>query len=768
MKAKAHSHTHRLLKIFIPIIAIIVIGLVAGYFLLTSFLTGPRIQNLAQKMATETLQRPVEIGRVGLRIRFGIGITIDDLSIPNIEGFKPGPMLQIKRTILNLQLLPLLTRRVVIRRIELQKLQANVEQNAKKELNFAGLMPKQTKGTGWVVSLSKITIRDSEVRYRDALTNTEYTVEDIDQNIDFRHSIISVSGRLTAQTPQMEKIPQLELRISNKFHYDTLGKYLDVKDISISTKPVQLRIFGSVKDGSNLDLKGSLDIKELSRLTSIIPSSAQPGAMDGAIKGNFKVSGTTEKPVIAGKFELSDIKIVPKGMERGVENVSGNISFDHESIEDISIQGNIGATHFSITGAISGILTKKPALEIGADIKGDLKDFQGMTKDMKSIIMNGALVSSVKVRGTADKPNFAGDIRIANATIDGIGLGKPLSNFNFSGRLTEDDLRLTGCKGEIGHSDFSLTGEIMNFKKPVIRIDNRSRYIDLDELMPKKEKSTAKGSQPALINLSGTLVIDRLTGMDMEFKSINTSFKYENGIIDIRNCRAQSFDGDVYLDFYYNTNSPEPYQLSSRLQSVSAQKILQRFLKLDRVQGKLTGTGDFKGKGLDQKSVVSNLDGKGNLKFSNGTFSNFPLLVKLLGWLGMKDYKNVQFNNMQGGFTISNGQARIEDWTLSSQAGDFLTNGSIGLDGKLNLQVAATLSKSNSAMVKKYHGDWLLYADKNGQAVVDVIVTGKHDAPAFRLDNNKIKQRLSGKVKDEFEQKKKEFEKQVKDWLKWK
>jgi hypothetical protein len=372
------------------------------------------------------------------------------------------------------------------------------------------------------------------------------------------------------------------------------------------------------------------------------------------------------------------------------------------------------------------------------------------------------------VRGTTDKPLFTGDIKIANAMIDGIGLGRPISNMNFNGRLAQDALRITSCKGEIGKSDFSFTGEILNFKKPVIRIDDRSRNIDLDELMPQKGQGTTKQSQPVLLSLNGTLLIDRLTGMDMEFKNINTSFKYENGIIDIKNCRAQSFDGDVYLDFYYNTNSPEPYQLSSRLQSVSAQKILQRFLHFDRVQGKLSGTGDFHGRGLDQKSVVSNLEATGNLKFNNGTFSNFPLLVKLLGWLGMKDYRNVQFNNMQGGFTIKNGQARIEDWTLSSQAGDFLTNGSIELDGKLNLQVAATLSKSNSAIVKKYHGDWLLYVDKNGQAVIDMIVTGKPDAPAFRLDNNKIKQRLTGKIKDEFEQKKKEFEKQIKDWLKWK
>lgn len=455
-------------------------------------------------------------------------------------------------------------------------------------------------------------------------------------------------------------------------------------------------------------------------------------------------------------------------MERGIEKINGKLSFNHESIDDISIEGNIGATRFSIAGAVSDILTKKPTLQISADLEGNLKDFQGLTEETKSIIMNGAISSSIKVRGTADKPNFSGDIKIANATIDGIGLGKPISKMNLNARVTEDNLRITSCKGEIGRSDFSLTGEILNFKKPVIHIDNHSRNIDLDELLPQKGKGTTKQNQPVLLNLSGKLVIGRLSGMDMEFKNINTGFTYENGIIDIRGCRAQSFDGDVYLDFYYNADNPEPYQLSTRLQSVSAQKILQRFLRFNRVQGKLSGQADFRGRGLDQKSVVSNLDATGNLSFNDGTFSNFPLLTKLLAWLGLKDYMNVQFSSMQGAFTIANGQASIKDWTLSSRAGDFLNEGTIGLDGRLNLQVSATLSKSNTAIVKKYHGDWLLYVDKDGRAVVDIIATGKPDTPVFRLDSNKIKQRLSGKVKDEFKQKKQELEKKIKDWLKWK
>ena len=768
MKITKRPVIRTVLKIFVPIFAFIVILFVAGYFLLTSFLTPTRLQAMAQKMATQALQRPVDIGRVGLSIGFRIGINIKDISIPNTEGFRPGPMVKIGKTTLHLQLLPLLTRMVVISSIELYKAQANIELNKDKELNFGGLVPKEAQGTGWRISLSNIRIRDSKINYWNAIDRTEYTVKDISQQIKIRRNRIAISGNLTASIPEAENIPKLDMKINNAIEYDTLSKDINIKNISVSTRPARLKVSGVLEKSTNLDLDANVDLSDLSKLSSLLPKNAQPEDMAGAIKGDFQIKGTTNKPTINGKFRLNDIKIVPKGMKRGIENVTGTLSFDREAIEDIDIKGNIGGTQFSISGTVSDILTKKPLLRISAEVKGDLKDFQGLTDDAKSINMKGVLSSNIQVRGSGDKPLLAGDLRITNATIDGIGLGKPVSNMNLDARLTEDDIRITSCKGEIGRSDFSFTGEIRNFKKPNIHIDNRSRNIDLDEIMPQTKQGAAKESNTVPVSISGSLVINRLTGMDMEFRDINTDFKYENGVIDIRNCRAKSFDGDVYLNFYYNANSPEPYQLSTRMQSVSAQKILKRFLKFERVQGSLSGTADFNGRGLDQKSVVSNLDARGNLRFKNGTFNNFPLLVKLLDWLGMKDYSNVQYDDMQGVFTIKNGQARVDDWTLSSRAGDFLTNGSIGLDGKLNLQIAATLSRSNSAVVKRYHGDWLFYIDNTGQAVIDIIVTGKQDAPAFRLDNNKIKQRLAGKVKDEFKQKKQEFEQKIRDWLKWK
>ncbi len=756
---------NRLLKILLATAIIIIILLLAGYFALKSFFTPKYMQAIAQKIASEVVQRPVEIGKVGLKIGLGIGITIDDISIPNTKGYSPGSMMEIGQTTLNIRLLPLLRRQVAISSINLDRMTINLERNRNKELNFTGLMPREAEGTGWGFALSELNIYDSELRYHDAITRSEYVVRDINQKVRFYRNKIVVSGKLNAVVPESRELPELQLELRNDLDYDTLTKNVEVRNITIRGKPMQLSITGIVKESKMLDLEGELRIDDMSRLKDLIPKDIRPEELRGAVEADFALAGTTKDPRIDGHCEIKEVEVIAKGMTRAIEKINGTFAFDLSSIRDIVLKGRIGTTEFSIEGRVSG-LGKKPRLDISAAIDGNLKDFQGLTNDLKDIELSGTVASNITLKGKIDDLRYLGGIKINGARIGGIGLEKPISDLNLNGTFKEDALRIGSCKGKIGRSDFSLSGQISNFKRPVVQINNRSNYIDLDELLPKTRGQAPKG-KALPITLKGMLNIKRLIGMDMEFKNINTKFEYKEGIVDVRNCQAEAFDGQVYLDFYYNANSPEPYRINTRMRSVSAQKILQRFLRFDRLKGDLSGQGDFQGKSLDQRSVKSNLNATGNLMVYEGEFNNFAFLTKLLGWLGLKDHKNVPFNNLRCSFKIANGRADVQDWIFSARVGDFLTSGTIGLNGNVDLRVAATLSKQHSRTVKKYHGDWIFFEDKQGRTVVDIIVSGRLNSPTFRLDKNRIRERIGGILKDEFEQKKKEFEEQLKDLLKW-
>jgi len=755
---------NRLLKIAVIILGVLLIICVIGYFAIKAYLTPETIRTIAKRVASEAVQHPVEIGRVGLKIGFKIGITIDDVILPQAKGFSQDPMVQVDRIALNLRLLPLLRRQIEIGSVDLSGMKINLERNREGVLNIVPVIPIETKGSAWALSLSSISILDGNLHYYDAKSKTELRVEDMRQDISFRGNMIITGGTNTLHILKSKDLPEMEIQINNSIEYDTSKKNIHIKKLSALYQPIHLEVSGTVAKMETLDLTANLKVDDVSKLQPLIPSASRPDILTGALKTKLSISGTAKEPDVDGECEVKNVTFVPKDLRRGVEKITGSLLFDKNAIKDIALKGNIGNAKLIIDGSVQNL--KDPMLNLTAQMDGDLRDLESITDDMRDIRMNGPLIAKLTVKGKLKNVSYSGEYNVRDASIDGVGLATPITRLEIKGTIKKDEVKIDRCSGQIGRSDFSLSGNMANFKKPVVQIANRSNIIDLDELIPKPEKEKKQEGKPMPLTLRGDVHINTLTGMDMVFKNVNTHFVYENGVIDLKDCVADAFDGKVKFDFYYNANRPEPYRISTRMTSVSAKQVLKRFLKFENLEGRLTGMSNFRGNGLTQKDVISNLSASGNLKVQNGIFKNFEFLTALLAWLGMKDYKNVELDDLALYFSIDNGKANIKDWALSSHVGDFLTNGTVGLDGRLNLDITTTLSKQYSDIVKKYHGDWLFPIDEKGRATIDITASGKLNSPQFRLDRDKINSRLKGKLKDEFEEKKKEWENKLKNLFK--
>ena len=575
-----------------------------------------------------------------------------------------------------------------------------IERNNKGRLNIPTIPSKKGKGTGWSLSLCSINISKGDVKYVDAKSETEIQIKDIKQNIQFKGSKIYFSGENTIYTLKGKNMPEMVIQIKNNVEYDTLKKNLYVKKLTALYEPIYLEVSGSIEKMETINLNADLKIDDMSKLKSLILTGSRPNRLSGSLKTDFSVLGTLKKPKLDGTCELKNIAIIPKGMIRGFEKIRGNLSFDQKSIRNIIIKGEIGKAKLDVSGAITNL--QDPILNIIAKIDGNLKDIESITNEMKDIKMKGPVFVCMTVKGKMKNPSFFGEYNVRNAYINGIGLAKPITNFNIKGTIHGDAARIDKCSGNIGRSDFSFNGHISNFKQPVIQINNKSKTIDLDELIPKSEGHKKEKAKPVPIMIQGKTRINTLTGLDMVFK------------------------------------------------------------------GRLTGVSNFDGRGLSQKEVISNLTASGNLTVKNGAFKNFEFITKLLSWLGMKNYKTIKVNDLAVYFTIDKGKVNVKDWALSSSVGNFLLNGTIGLTGNLKLDITTTLTKKYSNIVKNYHGEWIFPIDKKGRATIDIIVSGKLTNPKFSLDKNKIKKRIKGTIKNEFEKKKKGWEKKLKELLKGK
>ncbi|MBN2621162.1 AsmA family protein [candidate division WOR-3 bacterium] len=754
------------LKILLIVISILLIIIIAGYIAIRSYLNPARIRAIAEKVAAEALQRPVQIGTVGLRFGLKVGITVNDVSIANTKGFSSEPVVEIERATMNLKLLPLLQRKIIISGLDFNGLAVNIERDRAGTYNFAALIPKEQKGSDWALSLSQISIRDGIVNYKDAQDNAEIRIRGLAQDITFRGHRIHIKGRSMIDILKHGVLPQTTAKLENAVSYDTLKQILHIDKTILEHDAMNMKVSGSIDKMDLVSLNAELKISDLDKIKSFIPVQSRPAELTGALKADGSILGSVKDPKIDGRCELHHVKIVPAGMLRGLENIDGSLSFDKDAIRNIIMQGEIGNASLNISGSITGL--NAPVLGVTVKIDGDLHDFEVLIPEMEDVKMKGPLNADVRVSGPVNDPAFAGSYKITNAQIDGIGTSKPVTDFNMNGTLAQDNVIIEACSGHIGRSDFSFHGSISRFNDPLVEVTNQSNIIDLDELMPPEPASQQNEGVP--ITIQGNITINTLSGLDMVYKNVRGYFSIGKGLVDLSKCSADAFDGHVNLDMHYNANSPEPYQISSRMTSVSAQKLFKRFLKVESIEGTVSGIGNFSGKGLNAKEVIANMSASGNVSLSKGAFNNFEVLTQLLAWLGMQDQKNVPIQDLSASYSIQNGKVGVNDWALSASYGDFLWNGSLGLNGSLNLILTTTLAKKYSDIVKQHHGDWIFFIDKQGRAVIDLKVTGTFTSPKFSLDKDKIKKRIQGKVKDEFDKKKKDVEKKIdeqkKEWEK--
>lgn len=755
---------NKTIKILIGIIALLIVLIIAGFIAIRAYLTPSTVRMIAEKVASEAIKRPVQIGKVSLYFGFRIGIAVEDVSIKNTKEFGATPMVQVEKTTLHLKLLPLIRRQIVISSIDLKGLSVNLQKNKTGDLNIATFLPKEQKGSGWAFSLSSIKITDGELHFEDKKDGVELRLKDIKHTFSMKKAAIHATGKQTVYLLKHNTLPEMVVKIQNDIVYDGKNQRIELKKFEADYEPLLLVAKGSVEKMERLDIKATIKVADASKLRALIPINARPADLTGTITTECTILGTVKAPKVDGKCELKNVTLVPKGMHRGLEKINGTFSFDNNNVRNILLNSRVGNAKVSITGSVSNL--KQPSLNLSAKVDGDLKDFEMLTTDMQGIIMRGPVSIAIDIKGSTKNPTYGGEYAIRSGTIEGIGLDKPVSNFNTTGTFKHSGATITKCNGTIGQSDFSFSGTLSGFTEPVVTVKNASKTIDLDELMPKTKKPKGEKSSGVPLTIKGTTTVVALTGLDMVYRNVSAEFSYVNGIIDVKNCRADAFNGKVDIDFYYNPSNPEPYRIRTRMNSVSAKQLLKRFLKLESIEGSLTGVSSFQGKGFDVRQIIANLSASGNLKVINGHFRNYPFLAGLFSWLGIKDNKDIPFKDFNVYFNIDNGSTKVNDWALSSSVGDLLTNGTINLSGKVNLDITATLSKKYSDIVKKFHGDWIFPIDNKGRAIIDIKVSGSLTSPKFSLNKEKIKKRIQGKVKDEFEKKKKEWEKKLKDLLK--
>ena len=290
--------------------------------------------------------------------------------------------------------------------------------------------------------------------------------------------------------------------------------------------------------------------------------------------------------------------------------------------------------------------------------------------------------------------------------------------------------------------------------------------------------ATSKSSQmsgkaafplPAM-DIDASATIGTLTLEKFEFTNIKGAMRVSKGVVTMQNLSLNAFGGSVVSNGSVDLNKPDRplFDLSLNLNGVDAATLLSHFTSFgQKLSGSLTTSTKLKGALNDTLGLVpETVEGDGKVAVKNGSLKGFKVNQSLASLVKLPDLETIQFKDWGNDFTVQKGRLTIKDLTITASTGQYVVNGSQGLDGSLDYHMALYLPPSAAPKlnIPGFAGEAVnLFKDQSGRLKLDFNIGGTTDNPKVQLDTDPAKNRAVDMAKQKLDDEKKKAVDQLKN-----
>jgi uncharacterized protein involved in outer membrane biogenesis len=284
-------------------------------------------------------------------------------------------------------------------------------------------------------------------------------------------------------------------------------------------------------------------------------------------------------------------------------------------------------------------------------------------------------------------------------------------------------------------------------------------------------KATGKAAFPLpAMDIDASATIGTLTLEKFEFTNIKGAMRVSKGVVTMQNLALNAFGGTVVSSGSVDLNKPDRplFDLSLNLNGVEAAALLSHFTSFgQKLSGALTTSTKLKGALNDTLGLVpETVEGDGKVAVKNGSLKGFKVNQTLASSLKLPDLETIQFKDWGNDFTVRKGRLTIKDLTITASTGQYVVNGSQGLDGSLDYHMALYLppSAASKLNIPGFAGEAVnLFKDQSGRLKLDFNIGGTTDNPKVQLDTDPAKNRAVDLAKQKLEDEAKKAGDQLKN-----
>ncbi|MEJ6016539.1 AsmA family protein [Aeromonas caviae] len=470
------------------------------------------------------------------------------------------------------------------------------------------------------------------------------------------------------------------------------------------------------------------------------------------------------------------------------KGAQGDLAFDLKGSAQLKLASDASRSELkdvALAGSLSEPTQRLDAFSLKAD-RLALGEWSSL-----SLSLSGA-------QGAADKPTLAGTLEgtlkarldenrqllelsdaVLAAKLSGDALPHPQMQLKLAGfaraELDKQSVALSNLVLGVDDALLSGSGAVRLGAVPKVDFDLKGDKLDLDSWLGQLARtasaaatsgaaapagaqaqtaaqalSTAEPDLTALksVDLAGRLQLGSLRLKGLDLSAVDLQLALAGGQLTLKQFSAGVAGGKVTASGVLDARQqPARYQVHKRVQGVDVRPLLQTLAQTDLLEGKGDLEVQVQGSGLSEQALRSRMQGKVNLKLSDGALHGINLAEMIRearatltgkGADQVKEVRKTDFSALTASFQIANGIARSDDIQLFAPALRVKGQGQTAL-------VPETLDfLFLTSVVESSKGQGGKTVDELKDITIPVRIGGHWQAPSYKLDvkellsNNKV------------------------------
>jgi len=776
----------RYLRIAAVALTVVALLVVASWAAVSVLLPHDRVLALVRAQLAKSLRRETRLDDVSLSLWPPVRLRAEGFALAEPGGFSRGTAARVGALDLDLEVLPLLSRRLVVRSLTLEKPVLHLLLRADGSTNLDGLVAgapgvPQPPGPGEPMNLA---VRSFVVRGGEVLVDDLHAKRRIFFGLDTRLSLTAEGGALfatkgrtrfsrlalgppTARGPSdlNQSLAQLAVTLEHDGRFDARTSMLTLERLALNLGRARLTLSGSVAGlgpRATLDLsaKGEdVDLGDLLAYVAVADARALRGIRGGGrLSFGLHLTGRPSPgalPVITGTLAVSGGSFRYPGAPAGVDGLAFRARFVPDQVEIGDLRASIAGQPLRAQLAVSRFADP----EVRCAVQGTL-DLAALSQllappDTK---LAGRAELNLRASGRMKDPGgFAldGRVAIADASLENPALPRKAEQISAVVQLSPERATVRGFSARAGQSSFALDAAVTRplalLGKPGrgepagLTFTFKSPYLDLAELLP-----PGPGGPIALNAKGGGRVeIARFRNQKLDVEDVVANVALEPAAITVPSFALRAYGGAVQGSARFGFADPAnpSFSVKGRADTVQVDRFLSAWSPARGILSGVTSTNfDLAGDGVRPEQLKASLTALGLALLAEGRLGG-PVMEAIAAATRTPALRELRFRDLRLPFRVERGRVVTDSLRFAIGSGAWLASGAVGFDGSLDYAVSATLPPEvagRSGVAQALAAG--LLSDDQGRLLLDLRVTGNGKAPRVSLNSQAMRDRVAGRA----------------------